>query len=208
MPLPTHFIPSDVHLLLKDAQAHYANSRLPFPDYSLRIATSLRGAAQAKRRVFVDLDGVVVDFEGYKQSEGLTGDEVKCQPGAYLAMKPYPGAIDAVLSLIGMGFDVWIATKPPTGIAFAYSDKAAWVMKHIPELKRKIIITHHKGMLGNSGDFLIDDRPHKAGCEEFKGTLIPFLDGMDWAGVLNIIRDANKARHSSGEEIARCAALA
>ncbi len=28
-------------------------------------------------RVFVDMDGVIVDFEAYKVAQGLTGDEVK-----------------------------------------------------------------------------------------------------------------------------------
>lgn len=135
-------------------------------------------------RVFVDLDGVVVDFDEFKQRLHLTGDEVKAMPGAYLAMRPLPDAIAGVRSLIGMGYEVWIATKPPTGIPHAYSDKAAWVMKNLPELKRRIIVTHDKGLLGDACDYLIDDRPHKANCEKFKGTLIRFVDGMKWADVL------------------------
>lgn len=135
-------------------------------------------------RVFVDLDGVVVNFDAYRADRGFTGDEVKKLPGAYLEMDPYPGAVAAVRSLIGMGYEVWIATKPPTGIAHAYSDKAAWVMKHLPELKRRIIITHDKGLLGDADDYLVDDRPHKANCESFKGTLIRFVNGVTWADVL------------------------
>lgn len=138
-------------------------------------------------RVFVDMDGVIVDFDSFRDQRGLTGDEVKCMPGAYLAMDPFPGAIDAVRSLIGMGYEVWIATKPPTGIAFAYADKAAWVLKHLPELKRRIIITHDKGLLGDSGDFLIDDRPHKANCESFKGQLLKFTYGRGWTHVLELL---------------------
>lgn len=125
-------------------------------------------------RVFVDLDGVVVDFDRYMRERGLTSGEVKTQPGAYLSMPPIPGAIEAVRSLIGMGYEVWIATKPPTGIPHAYSDKAAWVLKHLPELSRRIIITHDKGLLGDKDDVLIDDRPHKASCYLFKGRLLHF----------------------------------
>lgn len=129
-------------------------------------------------RVFVDMDGVIVDFDAYKIAKGMTGDEVKKLPGAYLEMPPIPGAIDAVRSIIGMGFEVWIATKPPTGVPYAYSDKAAWVFTHLPELKRRIIITHDKGLLGGAGDFLCDDRPHKANCQNFAGTLPAF--GPTW----------------------------
>lgn len=134
------------------------------------------------------MDGVVVDFDAYKTARGLTGDEVKHLPGAYLEMPPIPGAIAAVRSLIGMGFEVWLATKPPTGIAYAYSDKAAWVFEHLPELKRRIIITHDKGLLGDSGDYLCDDRPHKANCDKFAGELLAFVGGYHWPEALAHLR--------------------
>lgn len=139
-------------------------------------------------RLFLDMDGVVVDFDAYKTALGLTGDEVKHRPGAYLNMMPMPGALEGVKSLIGMGFDVWLATKPPTGVACAYADKAMWVFTHLPELKRKLIITHDKGLLGCVQDILVDDRPHKANCEKFPGRLIPFTDGMDWPKLLALLR--------------------
>lgn len=139
-------------------------------------------------RVFVDMDGVIVDFDAYKTTHGLTGDEVKRKPGAYLAMPPIAGAKEAVRSLIGMGFEVWIATKPPTGVPYAYSDKAAWIFEHLPELKRRIIITHDKGILGDAGDFLCDDRPHKANCVSFAGEVLAFIDGYHWPQALEYLR--------------------
>lgn len=139
-------------------------------------------------RIFVDMDGVIVDFDSAMKEANLKGDELKKIKGAYLGMKPIDGAISAVRSLIGMGYDIWIATKPPTGIAYAYSDKAQWIMDNIPELKRKIIITHDKGLLVDSGDFLCDDRPHKANCEAFKGTLVRFIDGYHWKEALEFFR--------------------
>lgn len=136
-------------------------------------------------RVFVEMDGVIVDFDAYKTANGLTGDEVKRRPGAYLAMPAIPGALEAVRSVISMGFEVWIATKPPTGVPCAYSDKAAWVLRELPELKRRIIVTHDKGLLGDAGDYLCDDRPHKANCEQFAGTLLRFVDGYHWPQALD-----------------------
>ena len=131
------------------------------------------------KRVFVDMDGVLVDFERYMRENDQTGDEVKRMPGAYLLMHPVPYAIAAVCSLIGMGLDVWLATKPPTGVPHAYSEKYQWVMDYLPELKRKVIMTHHKGLLGDHGDVLIDDRPHKAHCDEFPGLLITHVSWED-----------------------------
>jgi len=142
-----------------------------------------------KKRVFVDLDGPLVDFDRYMREHNATADEVKVKRKAYLEMHPVGGAIDAVRSIIGMGYDVWIATKPPTGVPHAYADKAEWVMRNLNELTRKIIITHHKGMLGGADDFLIDDRPHKAGCEEFAGTLIKYGEGFGWPEILDMLRE-------------------
>lgn len=138
------------------------------------------------------MDGVIVDFDAHMKTTGLAGEELKKIDGAYLAMPPIVGAIEAVRSLIGMGYEVWIATKPPTGVAYAYRDKAQWILDHIPELKRRIIITHDKGLLGDEGDFLCDDRPHKANCEQFKGTLLRFVDGYHWPQALDYFRSLRK----------------
>lgn len=146
------------------------------------------------KRVFIDMDGVIVDFDAYKSQHGLTGDQVKARAGAYLAMPAISGALEAVRSLIGMGYEVWLATKPPTGVPHAYSDKAAWVFEHLPELKRRLIITHDKGLLGDSGDYLCDDRPHKANCEAFAGTLLRFVDGFHWPQALEILRRERPTR--------------
>lgn len=133
------------------------------------------------------MDGVIVDFERYRTDLGLTGEEVKVRHGAYLIMQPLPGALAAVRSLIGMGHEVWLATKPPTGISFAYADKVQWVLNHLPELKRKIIITHDKSLL--RGDILIDDRMHKANADKFEGVKIHFgKDGVGWPEVLQIVK--------------------
>lgn len=154
-------------------------------------------------RIFIDMDGVIVDFDSYAKNLGLAGDEIKKRPGAYLEMQPLPDAIAAVKSLIGMGFEVWAATKPPTGIAFAYSDKAAWIFNHLPELKRKLILTHDKGLLGDSGDFLIDDRPHKANCQKFPGILITFKEGSRWSDILTFFSTVRKADKTDLEALSR-----
>jgi 5'(3')-deoxyribonucleotidase len=139
------------------------------------------------KRIFLDMDGVLGDFDGYMKKHGMTGDDAKKHPGAYLAMEPMPGAIKAVRELAAAGFEVWIATKPPTGVAFAYADKAQWVLNHLPEMERRIIITHDKGLLGDIGDILVDDRPHRANCLYFPGALIQYGSNAcnTWIGGLD-----------------------
>lgn len=140
------------------------------------------------RRVFIDMDGVIVDFDGYCRQYDLSPSVVKHQKGAYRAMSPIPGALEAVRELISLGYEVWIATKPPKGGSHAYTEKAEWVAEHLPELANRVIVTHDKGLLGSRDDFLCDDRPHKANCERFAGTLLRFIDGYHWAHALQMLR--------------------
>lgn len=157
-------------------------------------------------RIFVDMDGVVVDFEAYRAAKGLTGDEIKRMPGAYLEMQPIPGALEALDKLVGWGFEVWLATKPPTGCTYVYADKVQWVLDHCPQFKRKVILTHDKGLLGDDRDFLIDDRPHRAGCRAFKGLLFFFgstaldlnvpreVPARDWDYIIGYLGSVMKQR--------------
>jgi hypothetical protein len=150
-----------------------------------------------KRRIFLDMDGVLADFERMRKSLSLTagreitGDDLKAMHGAFSSMQPMAGAIAGVKSLIGMGFDVWIASKPATGKPHTYSEKAAWILFHFDELKRKIILTHDKGMLGCAEDYLVDDRIHKANCVSFRGRLLHFgweAGALDWGDLVDFFR--------------------
>lgn len=139
-------------------------------------------------RIFIDMDGVLADFDGLKQDLGVDGDTMKRMPGCYMRLQPMPDAISSVRSLIGMGYECWVATKPPTGISQAYADKAAWVLQWLPELKRHIIITHDKGLLGERGDFLVDDKLHKANCRMFKGVILEFGRETGWPPIMEYFR--------------------
>jgi len=146
-----------------------------------------------KSKIFIDLDGVIVDFEKKMKELNYTGDIMKKMPGIYQQLDAIPHAISNVNSLTGMGFEIWIATKPPTGIAQAYADKVSWILQNLPDLKRRIILTHNKGLLGCEKDYLIDDRPHKANCDQFAGTLLPFhekgeMNFYTWDGILSYFR--------------------
>lgn len=156
-------------------------------------------------RIFVDMDGVIANFDKAKKALGLTSDEFKTRQGAYLSLEPMPNALESLRELILEGHEVWLATKPPTGIPHAYSDKAAWVFKYIPELSRRLIITPDKGLLGDENDILIDDNPGKANCMKFKGTFMAFINGITWHEVMDQIHDivnlSDLRRQTSGMAI-------
>ncbi len=141
-----------------------------------------------KKRVFVDMDNVLVDFES-----GLTqvSEEVKQEyegrldeiPGLFGLMKPMPGAIEAVHEL-QKHYDLFILSTAPWKNPSAWSDKVSWVTKYLDDVfHKRMVITHHKDLC--QGDYLIDDRG-KNGTSDFAGEWIEFGSEKfpDWNSVL------------------------
>jgi hypothetical protein len=125
-------------------------------------------------KIFVDMDGVWADFEKAQVASGLPTDEYKLRLGAYRHLEEIECASDGIDFLLSLPVDVFIATKIPTDAPNAATEKLLWIQERKPQLLERAIITPHKGLLGTTGDFLIDDRPHKANCREFEGTLMTF----------------------------------
>jgi 5'(3')-deoxyribonucleotidase len=144
-----------------------------------------------KKRLFFDMDGVLVDFQSgidklgedvKKEYEGRL-DEV---PGVFALMSPMPGAIDAVHKLQEK-YDVYILSTAPWKNPSAWSDKVKWVTEHLDDVfHKRMVITHCKHLC--EGDYLIDDRG-KNGASEFKGEWIQFGSDRfaDWKSVLSYL---------------------
>ena len=144
-----------------------------------------------KKRLFFDMDGVLVDFQSgidklsedvKKEYEGRL-DEV---PGVFALMSPMPGAIDAVHKLQEK-YDVYILSTAPWKNPSAWSDKVKWVTEHLDDVfHKRMVITHCKHLC--EGDYLIDDRG-KNGASEFKGEWIQFGSDRfaDWESVLSYL---------------------
>ena len=130
----------------------------------------------SKKRLFFDMDGVLVDFEsGLKLIDEATKEQYKGHldeiPGLFALMQPLPGAIEAV-RLLARRYDVYILTTSPWNNPTAASEKIEWVKKYLDDIfHKRVIITHHKDLC--EGDYLIDDRG-KNGASEFKGEWLHF----------------------------------
>lgn len=129
-------------------------------------------------RIYLDMDGVVADYDQACLDNGVTPKLYKRLAGAFIDLSPIEGCDVAVRFFDSIGFDVWFLTKPPTNNIYAASEKLAWINKYFPEHIGKVIITCDKGCVGTQKDYLIDDHPEWANASNFPGTVIKF--DTDW----------------------------
>ncbi len=145
--------------------------------------------------VYVDMDGVLVDFQSgidsltEEQRESFK-DGLDDVPGIFSKMKPVEGALEAYEELT-RHFDVYILSTAPWNNPSAWTDKLLWVKKYLGDLAHKrLILSHNKHL--NDGDFLIDDRTAN-GAGDFKGEHVKFLseEFQNWDDVLNYLIPKN-----------------
>ena len=148
-----------------------------------------------RKRIFVDMDGVLVDFQSginQQDEETLKAYEGRLDeiPGVFTCMKPMPGAIDAMHEL-QKHFDLYILSSALWESYTALSDKMQWIRKYLDDVfLKRVIITHCKNLC--KGDYLIDDRG-KNGTREFEGEWIRFGNSTfpNWNAVVNYLCETN-----------------
>ncbi len=131
-------------------------------------------------RVYVDMDGVLADFDSECTNSSMKPSELKLIPGIYRNLDVIPGAVNAIEKIVEMGYEVWALTKPPSKNPSAASEKIEWMYENFPVFKDRIIITPDKGAVGESRDFIIDDHPEWANVEKFRGTIIKFENNWEY----------------------------
>lgn len=137
------------------------------------------------RTLLVDLDGIVADFFGllFERYEEQTGEKVHINqikewdmgkyvshpdvlkdvfhtPGFFAALKPIPGALEALADLKSDGNHIVIATTPCT--SHSVMEKWDWCHKHLSGIvpTGDIFIGANKWRI--RADYMIDDGAHNA----------------------------------------------
>jgi 5'-nucleotidase len=144
-------------------------------------------------RILIDMDGVISDFDGeflkrwrerypdkfYVPLEKRTTFYVKEQypdelkplaseiiwgPNFFRDMMVVDGAIEALLEMDKMGFEVFICTSPLSTYKHCVLEKYEWVDRVLgASWVKRIILTKDKTLV--KADYLIDDKPRITGVE-------------------------------------------
>ena len=137
-----------------------------------------------KKIIYVDMDGVISDFDKAAQEQG-NGK----RPDLYVDyrnLELMPHAKESLMKL-NKDFDIYIASTPSWSRPEVWAHKREWIEEHFPWLKRKLILTHHKNLL--LGDMLIDDSRWR-GQPDFKGQWLWFGTAQrakDWPTTIEYI---------------------
>lgn len=131
------------------------------------------------RTIYLDMDGVVADFDKYAEellgrkigwgdsTQDLTGEEwakLASVDRLYYQLPLMPDAtkLVAYVKSLSTRFQVGFLTAIPrrTTIPSARDDKQAWVNKYFPGMRMDIgPYSHDKQKWCSPGDILVDDRP-------------------------------------------------
>ena len=160
-----------------------------------------------KEIVYVDMDGVVADFDKAmfglypflksipikKRSEKI---DKLCSKNKriFLDLEPIEKAVVSVMFLSNF-YEIYFLSTPMWNVPESFMDKRLWLEEHFGKFAHKRLILSHRKDLAN-GSYLIDDRLTN-GSENFKGNFIHF--GSDnyknWDEVLNKLVWEKKKKH-------------
>ena len=166
-----------------------------------------------KKIVYLDMDGVVADFNslmrqihtkinllGETESQALVDKTCKENSHIFLQIEPIAGAIDAVNTLLKMPeVDLYFLTAAMWDVPESYTDKRLWLEKYFgTAVRKKLIITHRKDL--NRGDFLVDDRT-RHGTDKFNGEHIHFGIGEfpNWTITLQYLKNIIQGEMNENE---------
>ena len=143
--------------------------------------------------VYIDMDDTLCDFmSAYRKSLSDRPDIrwPHSRDGFFTALKPLPGATDAITSFIeSKEYEPYILTSPSVRNPNSYIEKRLWIESHFGlEFCKKLIISPNKAL--SIGHYLIDDNIQGKGQEAFQGELIHYGSDTypDWDSIMTYLK--------------------
>lgn len=129
-------------------------------------------------KIFVDMDGVLADFDAHyaasfgtppdKKLDNVDWDKVRSIPGFYRNLPPMAD-LGELWDFVGR-FNPIVLTGVPSSIAEAADDKRAWAAKWIGDsVEVRCCRSKDKSLHASPGDILIDDWDRYRGLWIAKG---------------------------------------
>lgn len=154
--------------------------------------------------LYIDMDGVIADFdkyvnpflpdvelgdgnpETYEYRSKIVDKFISENPNMFEHLELIEGAYESI-NYLKDHFDIYFLSTPVYKVPESYKGKRLWIKKHFGDWgDKRLILTHRKDLC--IGDYLVDDRL-KNGSENFKGDHIHFRQGIfkDWNTVVNYL---------------------
>jgi 5'-nucleotidase len=141
-----------------------------------------------KTIIFLDMDGVLADFDGAITSGIVPDPPEMFEPGFFRNLKPMPGSKESVAKILANPeFEVYIGSKMTSKVTTCATEKMEWIKEHFPALLRHMVLVCDKKLL--RGDILIDD-DHERWESSFRGLFIRFdrtKPKKSWKTALSIL---------------------
>lgn len=150
-------------------------------------------AALGHHTIYLDMDGVLADYDKGAEAAGISLDEFHATPGAFRHLDLMPGAREALKRISQVpGWTVALLSTPSKErFEEASREKREWAAENLPMiLPENIHLTDDKSTVGTEQDILVDDHPEWSNADKFPGTVIHFTGPEVWDAVLEAMNGA------------------
>ena len=161
-----------------------------------------------KKRIFLDMDNVLVDYESALNAEKIKEQAPKYEsvvngvrktnyddiPDIFSYSKPVKGAVEA-LKTLSQKFEVFIVSHASWANPLSWSNKLEWVKKYFDSdnvngtFYKRLILAQDRDVTAMTDSYLVEGEPYPKDSHKTDGKVIYLNkkngDFRDWSSVVN-----------------------